>query len=247
MTAALTVPERPAFELPAPFQALPKAARSRSTRRNSLGVGMSILLHCGLVAGIVATVSQSSPPVTPPQPYMTVSLVSPAEEKPAPQPEPKPVRKPETKITPKVQSKSASPAPVRTLPTLTSTATANNPVEATAPTAPSSPPASAAPAKEAAVAVVAPRFDAAYLSNPAPEYPRISRKMGEEGRVMLKVQVGADGKPVDVIIFKSSGYPRLDEVARETVLNRWRFVPAKQGDQAVAGAVKVPIDFTLSS
>ena len=97
------------------------------------------------------------------------------------------------------------------------------------------------------MAVVAPRFDAAYLSNPTPEYPRLSRRMGEEGRVMLRVHVGADGKPLEVTIAKSSGFTRLDEIARDTVLRSWRFVPARQGDQAVAGTVRVPIDFSLNS
>ena len=95
--------------------------------------------------------------------------------------------------------------------------------------------------------MVAPRFDAAYLSNPTPEYPRLSRRMGEEGRVMLRVHVGADGKPLEVTIAKSSGFTRLDEIARDTVLRSWRFVPARQGDQAVAGTVRVPIDFSLNS
>jgi protein TonB len=43
--------------------------------------------------------------------------------------------------------------------------------------------------------------------------------------------VGADGKPLEVSIAKSSGFSRLDEIARETVLRSWRFVPARQGDQ----------------
>ena len=51
----------------------------------------------------------------------------------------------------------------------------------------------------------------------------------------------------DVTVVKSCGFPRLDESARDTVLRSWRFVPARQGDQPVAGAVKVPIDFTLTS
>ena len=101
--------------------------------------------------------------------------------------------------------------------------------------------------REAPVAIVPPRFDAAYLSNPAPVYPSASKRMGEEGRVLLRVQVGVDGRPTEVSIAKSSGFSRLDDIARDTVLRSWRFVPARQGDQAVAGAVKVPIDFTLSN
>ena len=108
----------------------------------------------------------------------------------------------------------------------------------------------AEPAKEtptAPVATTAPRFDAAYLANPAPPYPGASKRMGEEGRVLLRVQVGVDGRPTEVSIARSSGFSRLDDIARETVLRSWRFVPARQGDQPVAGAVKVPIDFTLTS
>jgi len=62
-----------------------------------------------------------------------------------------------------------------------------------------------------------------------------------------RVHVGAEGTPLEVTIAKSSGYARLDEIARETVLRSWRFVPARQGEQAVAGTVRVPIDFSLNS
>jgi len=42
----------------------------------------------------------------------------------------------------------------------------------------------------------------------------------------------------------SSGSPRLDQAALDTV-KRWRFVPARQGDQSVAAWVVVPISFSL--
>jgi periplasmic protein TonB len=132
---------------------------------------------------------------------------------------------------------------------LTSAATTGNPVESTAPVAPATPAAVPAPSQvqEAPVAMVPPKFDAAYLSNPAPPYPTLSKRMGEEGRVLLKVHVGVDGRPLDVSIAQSSGFPRLDDSARETVLRTWRFVPARQGDKTVAGSVKVPIIYTLNS
>jgi protein TonB len=79
----------------------------------------------------------------------------------------------------------------------------------------------------------APRFDAAYLSNPAPEYPSISREMGEEGRVFLRVQVSTEGKPLAIGVHRSSGYDRLDEAALAAV-RRWRFVPGRLGAQPVA-------------
>ena len=90
----------------------------------------------------------------------------------------------------------------------------------------------------------APRFDAAYLNNPAPAYPAVSRRLGEEGRVLLAVQVDADGAPRQVRIARSSGYPRLDAAAQVAV-EKWRFVPARQGEHSVAASVNVPIHFRL--
>ncbi|WP_307833671.1 energy transducer TonB [Candidatus Symbiopectobacterium sp. 'North America'] len=69
---------------------------------------------------------------------------------------------------------------------------------------------------------------------------------GQEGTVLLNVQVRPDGKVQTLTIQKSSGYPALDNAARDTVL-RWSFVPARRGSQAVSGWVVVPIDFSLNS
>ncbi len=251
MTLALSAQAPAATDQPTRRAVLPHAGpASVSLRRNSAGVGVAVLLHLGVLVAIVRSIGESSPPVVPPQPLIAVSLLTQAEDKPAPKPKPEPVKPPEKTTSKTIQPKrQPSPQVQKTSqPVLTSAATATNPVEATATAAVAAPtPPAQAPAREAPVAVVAPRFDAAYLANPIPEYPRISRRMGEEGRVMLRVHVGADGKPLEVTIAKSSGYPRLDDVARDTVLRSWRFVPARQGDQAVAGTVRVPIDFTLDS
>ena len=252
MTAALSPRGLAAPALPAPFLALSRPSPVKPVRRNLAGIGVAVLLHGALLVAIVSAIGEVREPVTPPQPYMTVSLVTPPAETPLPPPRPQaqPVKPKETR--PVVQPQ-ATPSPSKKLaerPTLTSAATATNAAattaEASAPPAPPTP-AAATPAREAPVAVVPPRFDAAYLSNPAPTYPSASKRMGEEGRVLLRVQVGADGRPTDVSIAKSSGFSRLDDIARETVLRSWRFVPARQGEQAVAGAVRVPIDFTLSN
>ncbi len=96
----------------------------------------------------------------------------------------------------------------------------------------------------APVLATAPRFNAAYLHNPAPVYPPSSRRLGEEGKVLLHVKVSAAGQPVAVDLEKSSNFERLDEAARHAVA-RWRFVPAKRGEEAVEGSVIVPIVFRL--
>ncbi|NMG74859.1 energy transducer TonB [Aromatoleum diolicum] len=94
--------------------------------------------------------------------------------------------------------------------------------------------------------LLAARFDPAYLQNPAPAYPKVSRRRGEEGKVMLRVRVLGDGRADTVEIAESSGHPRLDEAARETVRG-WRFVPARTGDTSIDSWLRVPIVFRLEN
>ncbi len=116
--------------------------------------------------------------------------------------------------------------------------------EAAATTNEAAPPRDTAPATPAAGVVTQPRFDADYLSNPAPAYPSLSRRLGEEGRVVLRVFVAAGGHPTQIEIRQGSGSPRLDDAALEAV-RRWQFVPARRGDEAIAAWVLVPIVFNL--
>lgn len=94
--------------------------------------------------------------------------------------------------------------------------------------------------------VIQPRFNADYLDNPKPPYPSISRRLGEEGVVQLRVSVDPGGNVQQIEIYRGSGYPRLDQSALQTV-RRWRFVPARQGNQPVSSWVIVPIQFSLRS
>jgi protein TonB len=111
--------------------------------------------------------------------------------------------------------------------------------------------AAAAAATPAAVAtpappLVEPRLDADYLNNPKPPYPSLSRRLGEQGSVHLRVFVNADGSVARLELKRSSGFARLDQSALHAVQS-WRFVPARQGSQPVAAWVVVPIQFTLGS
>jgi protein TonB len=92
--------------------------------------------------------------------------------------------------------------------------------------------------------VIQARFDADYLRNPPPAYPALSRRMGEEGQVILRVFVSPEGHPAQIDLQRSSGSPRLDLAAREAV-SRWQFVAARRGNEAFAAWVRVPIIFKL--
>jgi len=95
-------------------------------------------------------------------------------------------------------------------------------------------------------AYIAPSFGADYLHNPAPQYPNMARRNGDQGRVLLKVLVTLNGDAGNVTLEKSSGSVYLDEAAIKAVKN-WKFVPARSNNEAVSGYVTVPISFSLES
>jgi TonB family protein len=78
----------------------------------------------------------------------------------------------------------------------------------------------------------------------ADRLPHASKRMGEQGKVVLRVLIGTDGLPQKVEINKSSGYDRLDRQAQEAVM-RWRFVPGKRNGVPEAMWSLVPINFVL--
>lgn len=110
------------------------------------------------------------------------------------------------------------------------------------------PPVAAAPpapvAAPPAPRVELPSSDADYLQNPKPAYPPISKRLGEQGKVVVRVLIGVDGTAQQAEIRQSSGYERLDQAALTTV-QRWRYVPGKRNGVAEAMWFNVPINFVL--
>ena len=89
-----------------------------------------------------------------------------------------------------------------------------------------------------------PSTDADYLNNPRPAYPPLSKRMGEQGKVVVRVLIGADGLPQKADIRTSSGFERLDQAALATVM-KWRYVPGKRAGVPEAMWFNVPINFVL--
>jgi len=194
----------------------------------------------------LAWVAASSPEHTPTAaPAPAAEAAAAAEPAPAPSKAKTPARTP-AKPRPPVRP---SPPPAKAVSAAAAPSAAAN--EAKGDPAPAADTAPAVPAhgdtgSAHAAPFTEPRFDAAYLANPRPAYPPVSRQLGEQGKVILRVRVGADGSPRRVELERSSGYPRLDRAAREAV-ERWRFVPARRGDTPVEATVLVPVAFSLSS
>jgi protein TonB len=119
-------------------------------------------------------------------------------------------------------------------------------VPAAAPTAAAAPAAAGhqRPNPTPSPVVSLPSSDADYLNNPAPAYPRMSRRQGEQGTVVLRVFINTEGRAEKAEIRTSSGYSRLDEAALATV-QRWRYVPGKRAGVPEAMWFNVPIRFVL--
>lgn len=83
-----------------------------------------------------------------------------------------------------------------------------------------------------------------YQNNPPPEYPRLARRRGYEGTVVLEVLVDQEGRVEDLRLFRSSKHKILDRAAMASV-KEWLFEPGMRGDKPVEMWVRIPIRFQL--
>ncbi|HEX5389029.1 MAG TPA: TonB family protein [Burkholderiaceae bacterium] len=181
---------------------------------------------------LVEFIEPAKPIVTPPPP--------------APQPKPQPAQKTPVKPAP------LPPAPVPVA-IADTTPAPNAPTGTTQPQPPTPPitvaaaPAPPAPAPAAPPApprIELPSSNADYLNNPRPTYPPLSKRLGEQGKVLVRVFIETDGSASKAEIAQSSGFDRLDQTALDTV-RRWRYVPGKRAGMPEAMWFNVPINFVL--
>ena len=239
--------------------------RLPTVSRNVLVAGSVLVLHAAalwaLQSGllrraveVIVPVEILSSMVTPPAPVMPTPPAPPAPqpEKPKPRPvvqrprpAPTPARAPVPAPAPMpVATPSPAPAPQAPVgvsepqppaPPITAPMTAAPPAPAPVPAPPPPPP----------PVVQLPSTNADYLQNPPPDYPPLSRRLREEGKVLLHVQISADGAALDAQVKRSSGYDRLDRAALEAV-RKWRYVPGKRGGVPETMWFDVPVDFVLN-
>ena len=234
---------------------LAAALRPRFSRNAVIALAV-VVLHVGFIWALQSGLLMR-----------TAELIVPAEvlsqliEPPAPKAEPAPPAPPAspTPPIPRVQKKIVAkarasaqqqqqqplaitdPMPAPDAPTGIVTPTPPAPVAAPVAQAAPGAPAGASPAPSA---VQLPSSNADYLQNPKPAYPALSKRMGEQGKVMVRVLIGVDGAAQKAEIRQSSGFERLDQAALNTVL-KWRYVPGKRGGMAEEMWFNVPINFVL--
>lgn len=223
---------------------------SRGLSRNAVIAGSVVVLHVAalwalqsgllrraaevivpaeVLAEFITPPAPPAPPAPPPPKPAPPPPPKPAPPKPAPRPAPMPVAVPSPAPAPNAPTGVVEPQP----PAPPIQAPAPPPAPAPAPPAPPAPP-----------KIELPSSDAAYLNNPKPTYPAISKRLGEQGKVVLRVLIGTDGLPQKVEVNKSSGFERLDRQAQDAVM-RWRFAPGKRNGVPETMWNLVPVNFVL--
>lgn len=223
---------------------------STATRRNGLAAATSITLHGVATLALLIPWSMPEPQMVPPIIIELVPLpVVPKTEAPSPMATP---AAPPPEAAPALE---AAPARAAPRPTQRAQAARITPSAETAPgdEAPSSPTPSSQEAEGGGAAgspggnsgSSAPSYNLGSAHTPAPDYPWSARRRGIEGRVVIRLEVAADGCPTQVELVHSSGDAALDRAAL-TTLWHWRLLPAMADGVPVAGRVTVPIVFKLT-
>ncbi|HUH59824.1 MAG TPA: energy transducer TonB [Candidimonas sp.] len=177
------------------------------------------------------TPAESEPEILPePEP-----VIEPEPE--AIQPEPKPEPKPKPVVKPKPRPV-VKPAP-KPLPKAAAPSTPLPAGKAAAPAVPQAPSAPVDPDRPRMIGQVD------YLGKrPNPQYPRASERRGEQGRVVVRVLISAQGTVLNVSVQSSSGYSRLDEAALKAARTA-RFKPYTENGHAYQAMADIPFDFVL--
>ncbi len=173
---------------------------------------------------------------------VVMTFVEPPAVKPEPPPKPVPLKKltvvqAPPPVVPHVTPAVEIPPDVHQITTQTAPPT---PQPAPVAVKVEAPPAPAAPAQPKQISAVE------YVRAPQADYPAMSRRLGEEGKVTLRVLVNEKGQAEKVDVQKSSGSNRLDEAAKVAIL-RAIFKPYLEDGRALTVIATATISFSLSS
>ena len=86
---------------------------------------------------------------------------------------------------------------------------------------------------------------AIMATHTTPDYPPVSRRLGEQGTLRLRLTIGVDGMVEDARVEVSSGHQRLDDAAVQWVKAHWRYEPAMQGPKPIPATATAEVTFRL--
>ena len=187
-----------------------------------------VVIPVEILSEFIEPPKPAEPPPPPPEPPKREVTKTP------PPPRPQAIREPKPTPAPSAPTGSIEPPP---------------PPAPLAPPAPPEPPAPPAPppAPPAPKLVEISQGQTQYIREPRPAYPAMSKRLGETGTVIVAVYFNSEGFPKRAEIFKSSGYERLDQAAREAAMSS-QVTPIRQqgANEATVYLLKAPFNFTLS-
>ena len=212
--------------------------------RNVVIAGGVILFHAAALWALQSGLLRRAAEVVIPVEILS-QFVEPPKPKSDPPPPPPPPPQPKAKAPPPprpqaIREPKPTPAPQAPVGTTEPPPPATPPAPPAPPTPPAPPPAPPAPP-----AVQMPSSNADYLQNPKATYPAMSKRLGEQGKVIVRVLVGVDGLPKSAEVKKSSGFDRLDEAAVEYIM-KCRFVPGKINGVVQAMSYDAPVNYVLN-
>lgn len=221
------------------------ASLSEDKINKIVGLLLVLALH-----GALLYVAMSYKLIPPPQEAVTlfVSMINPPPKKVEPPP-PEPPKPPPKKVELVKEQPIIRPQPA---PVLVAEAPVTSMTEPVAPPLPPQPiietppvPVIDEPAKPAQPLVMSSELSLACPDRNPPNYPAISRRLGEQGQVKLKVELDETGRVTSARVAESSGYKRLDDAGLAAVKS-WRCNPAIRDGKPVRAIALQPLDFILN-
>ncbi|MBC7519791.1 MAG: TonB family protein [Sandarakinorhabdus sp.] len=209
--------------------------RFTTARRDGSALAITIGLHVGVAAVALLAVTVSMPR-RPPTPIVTKAYDDPV--KPEPVDTPPPMI--ESPITLAIE------APIITIDNppprnWDDTVPGEPPILGPGPT-----PAADDPPVLSHGATTPARFDPRFAASMQPPYPATSRRLAEQGAVVVHIRIGRDGRVTAASLAQSSGSPRLDAAALAHALKYWRFTPALADGKTVEATRDITVNFRLA-
>lgn len=232
-----------AHPVPLVFAAPGRAPGGLAGRERRLLIAGIAALHLVAAWGLLQmeTVRQAMREAAP----LMVSILAPERAAEPPPPLPPPPRPLPLPPQPMPIPPVAVLAPAPELPTVvTAVQVAQPAITVTTAPPPPAPPPPAPPIVAAPAPKLIPATAVRYLVPPAIEVPLASRRLGESGTVLLRVLIGADGLPRQVLLHRSSGFARLDEQAMHA-MRQARFKPYTENGIAIEGVAIAALQYEI--
>lgn len=82
-------------------------------------------------------------------------------------------------------------------------------------------------------------------NNKLPAYPAMAKRLGQQGKTIVRVLIDMEGRPSNARVLQSSGYTELDQAALDAV-SGWQYAPGRRNGALEPMELNIPITWTLN-